>query len=124
MQPRGAGASTQVASPFEAVVKKARASVRKRPTGLLTVVDAVVRDLDEIAQTDAKLAGSALAASALALAREMDSPNSATSKSMCARALLETLDRLRDLAPTEHEEDAIDELRSRRERRRTGSATT
>jgi hypothetical protein len=58
----------------------------------------------------------ALAASALSLARELDDPrNSATSKSMCAKTLLEILDRLRALhrAP-----DELDELRALRAARR------
>jgi hypothetical protein len=85
-----------------------------------TVYAAVERDL---AKWPADLADSALAASALALASEMDEHNSATSKSMCAKALLETMDRLRSLAPANEEDDALDELRSRRESK-FGSAST
>lgn len=83
------------------------------------VVDAVRRDLDEL---DGRLRGlkdSAFAATALALAAELDDPgNSATSKSMCARALVETLDRLSELAPAKAEGDELDDLTARRERRR------
>jgi hypothetical protein len=62
-----------------------------------------------------ELAQGALAASALALAREIDTPgNSATSKSMCAKALLDTLDRLRELAPSDAGDDRLDELATRR----------
>lgn len=86
-------------------------------SGPLRVVDAVQRDLDEIAKRDPDLARSAHAATALALAREMDGSNSATSKSMCAKALTETMDRLRELAPEEEPDDAVDDLeRKRRER--------
>lgn len=84
----------------------------------MSVEAAVTRDIAELAGRDERLAESGLAASALALARELDNPNSATSKSMCARSLLETLDRLRQLAPPERKRDRIDELASRRASRR------
>lgn len=75
-------------------------------------------DLADLARKDARLAASGLAASAMALAREMDSSeNSATSKSMCAGRLLDTLDRLRELAPREREKDALDDLAARRAKR-------
>jgi hypothetical protein len=74
------------------------------------------------------------AATALALARELDDVvaeeaceecehvqswttghNSATSKSMCARALNETMDKLRALAPAQDDqEDEVDRARRRR----------
>jgi uncharacterized tellurite resistance protein B-like protein len=78
------------------------------------VTQAVDRDLARLAKRSPEVADSALAASARALARELDSQTSATSKSMCARALLETLDRLRELAPAEHKVDRLDELATRR----------
>ena len=87
-----------------------------------SVVEAVRRDLAELALRDPRLAQSALAASALALAAQLDDPgNSATSKSMCARALAETFDRLRALAPPVVEEDGIDELAARRSGRLAGA---
>jgi hypothetical protein len=62
---------------------------------------------------------SALAASALALADEMDSPNnSATSKSMCAKELRETMATLRGLAPPAEKPDRLDDLSARRVQRR------
>ena len=68
-------------------------------------------------------ARSGLAMAALALAREIDAPtNSATSKSMCARSLLDTLDRLRELTPPAQEADGLDDLARRRLARRAGSA--
>jgi hypothetical protein len=89
-----------------------------------TVAAAVERDLALIAARDAGLAESSLAMSALRLAREMDnSGNSATSKSMCARELRDTLDRLRELAPKEETKDGLDDLSARRDRRRARSAT-
>jgi hypothetical protein len=66
------------------------------------------------------LATSALAASALALAAEMDNKNSATSKSMCAKALLDTLNRLRELAPPKRAKNDLDLQRERREARLAG----
>jgi hypothetical protein len=91
----------------------------------LTVAGAVRRDLAEIAQRDRALASSTLAMSALRLAREMDGgENSATSKSMCAKALLDTMDRLRELAPAVRQEDAIDQLAKKRQQRRAKAANS
>jgi hypothetical protein len=91
----------------------------------MDVGDAVARDLDKLRQHAPELAESALAASALALAAEIDSAgNSATSKSMCARELRDTLDRLRELAPPEEEEDGLDELTARRTARLAGGSGT
>lgn len=79
-------------------------------------------------QSDLKLMGavaeaSALAATALALARELDKPkNSATSKSMCAKALVDVLRELRASAPVRVEADGVTDLNERRERRRAGVA--
>ena len=83
----------------------------------MNVVSAVQRDLDALG---GDLAESALAATALALAAEIDDAgNSATSKSMCARALTETLERLRVLAADVKPEKVskLDELRARRDAR-------
>lgn len=84
--------------------------------GLVSVVDAVNRDLAKLPK---EWRDSTFAASALALATEMDSPsNSATSKSMCAKALKETMDRLWELAPPKKERDGLDDLAARRAKRR------
>lgn len=92
---------------------------------IIKVVPAVQRDLKKLAERDPDLARSSLAASALALAREMDNPkNSATSKSMCARSLIETLDRLEEAAPDEQQEASpLDELKARRAARRAAAAS-
>jgi hypothetical protein len=91
----------------------------------MTVVASVKRDLAALAKLDPDLAQSALAASALVLARQLDnSKTSATSKSMCARTLLDTLDRLRELAPEEQEDDQLDQLSARRAARIAGRAAT
>jgi hypothetical protein len=90
---------------------------RKKPER--TVAAAVERDLADIAKRDKALAESSLAMSALRLAREMDnSGNSATSKSMCARELRDTLDRLRELAPQEVPSDRLDDIARQRAKRR------
>jgi hypothetical protein len=67
----------------------------------------------------ADLRGSALAATALALAAEVDkAKNSATSKSMCARVLADVLGQLRELKPPAEEGDSLDDLAARRRARR------
>lgn len=91
-------------------------AAKKPETG---VAAAVERDLAELAKRDASLATSTLAMSALRLAREMDSTsNSATSKSMCAKTLLDTMDRLLESAPPALEKDGIDALAEQRAKRR------
>lgn len=102
--------------------RRAGASDEPSPaTGSVTA--AVRRDLAQIAVRDADLAQSALAASALAMAAELDtSGNSATSKAMCAKALLDTLDRIRELLPPEQEADRLDDLSARRAARLAGGS--
>jgi hypothetical protein len=64
-------------------------------------------------------AGATLAATALALAGELDSPRgSATAKATCARSLLEVLDRLREQHPGL---DRLDEIAARRAARLAGN---
>jgi len=88
------------------------------------VIDATEAELETIAKRNPALADSALAASAVALAYEIQNPyNSATSKSMCARELRETMAKLRELAPEAEGEDGIDELGTRREARRRRAAS-
>lgn len=60
------------------------------------------------------LAGSVLAETALALARELDQENSATSKSMCAKSMVEVLAEMRALVPPTPEEDEVERARKRR----------
>lgn len=85
----------------------------------LSVVEAAQKDLERLALRAPELADSTLAATALKLAAEIDAPgNSATSKSMCAARLLETMDRLRELAPPEVAGDKLDDLTKRREKKR------
>jgi hypothetical protein len=87
------------------------------------VVDRVRRDLERIERLDPELAGSGLAGVALALAARMDDvENSATSVSMCGRALTDALEQLRELTPVEDEGDRIDDLADRRSRRVAAAA--
>ena len=87
----------------------------------MNVVEAVRRDLEAIGRRDSELAESALAATALSLAASLDDPsNSATSKSMCSKSLLDILDRMRELAPPAEENDDLDELQARRTLRLEG----
>jgi hypothetical protein len=93
------------------------------------VISAAMREVEALRERDAQLADSALAASAVALAYEIENPyNSATSKSMCARELRDTLDRLRELAPVKRREDSVDVIRNdlaeRRAKRDAGGAKT
>jgi hypothetical protein len=78
------------------------------------LVAAVKRD---IAKLPDDVANGGYAALAVALARELDNPNSATSKSMCGRALLDTLNRLTELTPVKTGETQLDELARRRTER-------
>jgi hypothetical protein len=84
------------------------------------VIEAAERAVEKIAETDPDLADSVLAATAIALAFQIEHPgNSATSKSMVARELRETMDRLRELAPpVAARRDSIDELKEKRDGRR------
>lgn len=87
-------------------------------SGRLNVIEAAEREVEAIRKHDTDLADSALAASTVALAYEIANPyNSATSKSMCAREMRDTLDRLRELAPEEDHADSLDELKQRRSER-------
>lgn len=105
----------------------------------MTVVESVVRELEQFGP----LAESVLAATALALAAELDdvvaeeacdecghrqewtvAHNSATSKSMVAKELRETMSALRELAPPKPEEDEVDRARQRRAERLAGRAAT
>ena len=88
----------------------------------MSVFAAVDRDLADIRRVAPKLADSALAATALALAVERDGDNSATSKSMCARALADVLEQLRELTPAQEEMDDLDDLASRRATRIAGGS--
>jgi hypothetical protein len=94
-----------------------------------TVEASVLADIAEAEKNHKGASRSGLAAALLELARQMDAENSATSKSMCAKALFEGLDRLRALAPPKLEKnpladirsDLADELGARRKSRSSGS---
>lgn len=87
----------------------------------VSVVEAVQGELAELRKLSPELADGAVAASAVVLAAELDKPrNSATAKSMCARALREAMDRLRELAPADEKKDDLDDLTARRNARLAG----
>ena len=89
----------------------------------LTAVAAVKEELKRLASRDKELSKSSLAATALALARELDDKgNSATSRAMCAKAMLEVQNRLRELAPEPPKESKLDDLSARRAARRSAGS--
>lgn len=82
--------------------------------------EAVQFDLDKLGDADLQRGG--LAQTALTLARGLDSDSSLTSKAMASKALVETMNRLWDLAPPKKETDEVDEFTSRRNERRSKAA--
>lgn len=61
---------------------------------------------------------------AVELARQMDSKrNSATSKSMCGRVLVDVLARLRELAPQEEQQDNITDFQASLDAKRNAAAS-
>jgi hypothetical protein len=88
-----------------------------------TVLTAVDRELAQVAKRDKDLAAGALAATAQALARELDDQDtSATAKAACARELTATMSQIRNLAPKNERQDALDEIGARRAKRRARGA--
>lgn len=88
----------------------------------MTVVAAVKADLLRLGSG---AEGSGLAETALALARELDKPkNSATSKSMCAKALIDVLRELQRAAPQILEADGVTDINSERNKRRAGGSAS
>lgn len=70
------------------------------------------RELASVAERDQALAEGGIAAAALSVARDLDNPyTSANARSLGARVLMDTLDRLRELAPAAQEADNLDKLR-------------
>lgn len=90
------------------------------PMVSISVIKALESDLKKLPSEFRK---SALAASARSLAASLDDPEtSATARANCARAFLDTLDRIHSLAPSEEENDKVDDLSTRRTvRRRKGA---
>lgn len=89
-----------------------------RPLVRRSVAAAVTDELKLMADRAPEIRGTALAALAVALAREVDDPdNSATSKSLCAGRLIDAVDRLRQMVPAEVQADGLDDLAARRDRR-------
>lgn len=90
-----------------------------RDAGRRNVVAAVERDIEAMRGRTPEVAESTLAASALELAWLLSNPfNSATSKAQAAKVLLETMEKLRELAgDAPSAGDALDMLAAARERR-------
>lgn len=88
----------------------------------MSVLKAVNRDLAAFKKVAPDVAESAEAATARALAREIDGDSSSTSKSMCARVLVDTMEQLRARLPEEQKATALDDLRARRAARLGRSA--
>lgn len=117
-------ATTTRKAPAKALASKrparSRSAAPKTPP-VRSVTASVEADLAAVAKQDKALATGALAALALSMARQLDDPgNSATSKSMCARVLLDTMSRLRELTPEAEEADGVDDLQKRRQKRIEG----
>lgn len=94
-----------------------------RDAGPSRTIRGVEADLADLRTRSTELADSAFAGSAMTLAYEIDNPfNSATSKAMCAKALLDLMNRLRELAPPEEKRDGLDDLATRRAKRLNGGA--
>jgi hypothetical protein len=79
------------------------------------VREAAERELDSL---DA--GGSSLGQAVLVLADQLDDPHtSATAKSMCAKALADLLEKVREVARQSPVEDGVDQLAGRRAKRRS-----
>lgn len=88
----------------------------------MDVIDGVLHDLQVLMKHDETIAESALAATAVMLAKELANPyNSATSKSMCAKELKDTLAQLRGMVPPERKKDALDGISEHHAARRRGA---
>jgi hypothetical protein len=72
----------------------------------------------------ADLAGSPLAASALAMAQGLDGPSSLTSRTMAAKAHQDLLREVRSLAPAKETHDGLDDELARRRARLAGTAAS
>lgn len=82
------------------------------------VIDAIEREIESWRGLAPLVADSTYAATAVALAYEVEDPwNSATSKAYCAKELRETMTLLRAMLPVAEKKDGINELERRREER-------
>lgn len=89
---------------------------------LVTVSDAVDRDLAELEARKPGLSLSSLAATARALAKALDEPRAATAISLNSKELRETMQALNELAPAVRASNPLDEIRQRRETKRARQA--
>lgn len=118
----------RTAKPAAPAATKAKPAPRKRSSSRstkpkaapdhveLSNVDRVRADLKDFGPD---LERSGLAGAALTLARDLDNrKNSATSHAMCAKALVDVMGQLRELAPPRDARDGIDRIRGKDDRRR------
>lgn len=113
-------ATAPAKKPRMATSAAAKKPVRRASAG--PVLRATRRDIAALRKLDADLADSALAAIAVALAKEIDVAKSGTLRSMCARELREVLSELRALTPAQKENDDLDVIRASRAERRANAA--
>jgi hypothetical protein len=93
--------------------------------GRTHTIEAVERDIADIAKRDSELAESGMAAAALRMAYELENPwNSATSKAQCAKSMRELLEALLERAGEAPTKDGVDALSAEREARLTGGSAT
>jgi hypothetical protein len=87
-----------------------------RHGGVVTASEAAERDIGKIRQRDRVVADSAIAATVVSMAREVDDPfNSATSKAQCAKELRQGYERLLEQSPPPApEESDLERLRRKR----------
>lgn len=91
--------------------------------GRVHTIEAVERDIAEIAKRDPELAECGMAAAALRMAYELENPwNSATSKAQCAKSMRELIEVLLERAPEAPTKDGVDALSAERETRLKGGA--
>jgi hypothetical protein len=85
----------------------------------MSVVEAVEREIRALGE---KAEGSAMAETALSLARGLDSDASLTSKSMASKSMVEVMRELRAAAPAVEDDDDISRARRKRHQRRAAAA--
>ena len=85
----------------------------------MSVRVAVELDLKDLESRLKGVSDTALAATALVLADELDGEASATAKANCARALTETMGQLVALVPAAAAEDELDAIRKRRRKKQS-----
>lgn len=82
------------------------------------MIDATEGEIESWRTVAPKVAASAYAAAAVAMAYEVEDPyNGATSKAYCAKELRETMTLLRGMLPVEKKNDGVNDIERKREER-------